>query len=85
MAVVAFFADGNFWHVEQVLSIQTPSPLPSILEELWLMIRYDSGLHDGIHTPVDRADGTFCENNHISSILQGYHADFPSFFSTLAQ
>lgn len=73
MAVVAFFADGNFWHVEQVLSIQTPSPLPSIVEELWPMTCYDSGLHAGIHTPVDRADGTFCENNHIRSFSVSQH------------
>jgi hypothetical protein len=49
------------------------------------MTRYDSGHHDGIHTHVERADGSFCENNRFSSILQDYNADFPSSFSMLAQ
>jgi hypothetical protein len=49
------------------------------------MTRYGSYNHDGIYTPIDRADGTFCENNYILSIFQGYHTDFPTSFGTLVQ
>jgi hypothetical protein len=84
VAVVAFFTDGGLLACGSSFVYSNPSGLPSILDELWPMTRYDSGNHDGIHTPVDRGDSTFCENNRISSILQGCNSDFPTSFSTLA-